>query len=376
MKTLEEVANYALTVLEEHPERDMNKARKKALLGEPREYPVLTLNHINNPSDTFVPQDEIEFLKCEITNSDEENLAFELLGKLEPLKLLNPVALDYNMGKGPGTLVTCFGIPLDPYAHNSPTCTISIEEFLAMPFPNLPQSGMIPEILAKIDIIKNSTPDALKIGIPDTQGPFNLAHTIIGEEILMEAYLNPGRFHQVMDKITDFWIQAILLFKEAVGPERETVWDSVIRLRECSVNLISPDMYKEFVLPYDMRGFEVFGKIGIHPCSGTHVFHATLENIPRIEYTEAGHCEGLVAETIKVDQAIKALHGSDILLIIGQELPIGSEMEFIKSDLNLYRQTNKLLFYYTGTHWSKKDRKRIREMHLALDNYWKETLAT
>jgi hypothetical protein len=368
--SLEAMLNYVQRQLAEHPERDFNKARKAALAGENRDFPVIYIGHLGDPADTFIPHGELEIPETAISDPQEDLLAKELLGKLGPLKMLNPVSLDFGLGQGTGTLVACFGIPLNPETMNSPAYTKSIGEIISQPLPDPKESGMMREMLEKINLIKGLTPDTFKISRPDTQGPFNIAHSLVGEEALIEAYLDPNRFHQLMEKVTDFWIQSVLLLKEAIGKERETVCDRHVRIAECSVNLVSPEMYKEFILPYDLKIAEVFGAPGIHTCSGSHVFHATLDNIPGIVYTEAGFIASAVAGYTDVDEAMAALHGKPVLLNIGQELPEGKELETVLADLGRYSENKRLLFNYTGMHWRKKDRQLIRDIHCAADEFW------
>lgn len=371
--SLEAVTNYVQQQLVEHPERDFNKAMAAALTGEKREFPVMSVGHLGDPSDTFIPIGELEIPEASIPNPQKNALAKELLEKLEPLKMLNPVSLDFSLGQGPGTLVACFGIPLNPDTMNCPAYTKSIDEVLSEPLPDPKTSEMMREMMEKINIIRELTPDTFKIALPDTQGPFNITHSLIGEEALIEAYLDPSRFHQLMNKITDFWIQAVRVLKEAIGKERETVLaQGAIHIAECSVNLVSPEMYKEFILPYDLKIAEAFGAPGIHTCSGPHVFYATLENIPRMIYTEAGYISCAVAGHTKVDEAMVALRGKPVMLNIGQELPEGKELATIMTDLSRYSESKRLLFAYTGMHWRKKDRPMIRDIHSAADEFWME----
>ncbi len=371
--SLEAVINYVQQQLAEHPERDLNKARSAALAGEQREFPVIYIGHLGDPSDTFIPQGELEIPEAAIADQRENALAKELLGKLEPLKMLNPVSLDFSLGKGPGTLVTCFGIPLNPETVDCPAYTISIDDVMSQALPDPKTSGLMPAMLEKINTIKALTPDSFKIALPDTQGPFNIAHALVGEEALIEAYLDPDRFHQLMAKITDFWIQAVMVLKNAIGKEREAVLaQAAVHIAECSVNLVSPEMYKEFLLPCDLKIAEVFGAPGIHTCSGPHVFYATLENIPGMVYTEAGYISSTAAGYTKVDDAMAALRGKQIMLNIGQELQEGRELETVLTDLERYSETKRLLFSYTGMHWRKKDRPLIRDIHCAADEFWQE----
>jgi hypothetical protein len=372
--SLEAVINYVQQKLAEHTERDSNKALELALAGEKREFPVISIGHLGDPADTFIPQGELKIPEAAISNPQENALAKELLGKLEPLKMLNPISLDFSLGKGPGTLVACFGIPLNPDTMNCPAHTKSIGEVLSQPMPDPKKSGLMQEMLKKISIIKELTPDTLKIALPDTQGPFNIAHSLVGEEALVEAYLDPKRFHQLIDKVTDFWIKTVMALKDAIGEERKTVSDRMVNIAECSVNLISPEMYKEFILPYDLKIAEVFGAPGIHTCSGSHVFYATLENIPGMVYTEAGYIACAVAGHTKVDEAMAALRDKPVLLRIGQELPEGKELDTVLTDLLRYSETKRLLFSYTGMHWRKKDRPLIRDIHNTADEFWKESV--
>ena len=250
---------------------------------------------------------------------------------------------------------------------------ISIDDVMSQALPDPKSSGLMPAMLEKINTIKALTPDSFKIALPDTQGPFNIAHALVGEEALIEAYLDPDRFHQLMAKITDFWIQAVMVLKDAIGKEREAVLArAAVHIAECSVNLVSPEMYKEFLLPCDLKIAEVFGAPGIHTCSGPHVFYATLENIPGMVYTEAGYIASTAAGYTKVDDAMAALRGKQIMLNIGQELPEGRELETVLTDLERYSETKRLLFSYTGMHWRKKDRPLIRDIHCAADEFWQE----
>lgn len=371
IETLDAVLNYVQQQLAEHPERDLNKAWRAALAGENREFPVVYIGHLADPSDTFIPQGELEIPEAAISDPQKNALAVELLGKLEPLKMLNPISLDFDLGQGPGTLVGCFGIPLNPETMNCPAYTKSIDEVLSQPLPDPKTSGMMQEMLEKISIIKGLTPDIFKIELPDTQGPFNIAHSLVGEEALIEAYLDPNRFHQLMAKVTDFWIQTVMILKGAIGKEREAVKDRTMNIAECSVNLVSPEIYKEFILPCDLKIAKAFGAPGIHTCSGPHVFYATLENIPGMVYTEAGYISSAVAGYTRVDDAMAALLGKPVLLNIGQELPEGKELETVLTDLARYSETKRLMFSYTGMHWRKKNRPLIREIHSAADEFWR-----
>ena len=62
----------------------------------------------------------------------------------------------------------------------------NIDELISEGIPDVERSGLIPEIKEKIDIILSYTPKWIKIGFPDMQGPFNIAHMCIGDDALKE----------------------------------------------------------------------------------------------------------------------------------------------------------------------------------------------
>jgi len=372
VKTLPEAVALFEQTLAAHPHRDALAAEAAALDGRRRELPAISIFHLVDPSDTTVAPPEPDLAAVEVGLGVEGDLARRVVGLLEPLKMLNPVRAALAVDEGPGTLVPSFGIPLNREASNSPAFTIGLDEALAADGPDPAASGLLGELAKRIGQIRSRLPETIKIAMPDLQGPYNLAHAIVGEDAMIGPLTEPEKFHALMDRITDFWIAVRRNLLEWIGPQRLRPLDRAARITECSVNLISAEMYCEHVLPYDRRIAEAFGAVAIHPCSGPHVFHATLENLPHVVATEAGWIAKSAAGAIRPDEALAAIGDRPILLQIGQELPAGQEYDFIRRDLERCRQSPRLLFGYTGMHWRRKDRPHIRELHQRLDAWWAE----
>jgi uroporphyrinogen-III decarboxylase len=250
-----------------------------------------------------------------------------------------------------------------------------MDEVIAQGMPDPELSGLLPTMKKKIDQIKSLTPSEFKIALPDRQGPFNLAHLILGNEVFTAPYTDPEQFHACLQIITDFWIHVRRSFIKWIGPDRmiQWFWSNNI-VCECSCNLISPKMYKEHVLPYDLQIAEELRTIAIHPCSGPHVFRETLQHIPGILYTEAGSIEKTAAGAISVEEALQEIGERPIVLGIGQEPPLGSEYESIRAHLDLYPAHPQMSFNYTIMHMRRKDRPQIREIHYRLDDYWESNI--
>lgn len=369
--SLKEAIRYFEESLAAHPERDAFVAEEAVIEGKRRRYPLIILNHLARPDDKGVPVDEFDLPEIGVPQSPEGNLAGEIIAKLEPLKLMNPLRACFELGQGPGTLATCFGIPINREAENTSAYTKTLNEILAEPIPDPEDSGLLPEIRKRIEFIKDNTPEWFKISRPDTQGPYNIAHILIGEEALTAPYTAPEKFRTLMERITDFWIEVIKNLNEWIGKERFAPMSRLTRICECAVNLISAQMYKEHILPQDIRIAQTFGSVDVHTCSGPHVFHVTLENIPNIAATEAGFIEHATKGYTPVEEAVSAIGTRPIILRIGQELLPGGEFAVIKEDLDRYEHNPRILFSYTGMSWLKKDRPAIRELHQKVDDYWR-----
>jgi hypothetical protein len=205
------------------------------------------------------------------------------------------------------------------------------------------------------------------------QGPFNIAHMLLGNDVFVTPLAEPEKFDQLMTIITDHFLAVDANLRRWIGETRFPTFPTYTgRITECSVNMISAKMYRERVLPHDIRIATVNGHAAIHPCSGPHVFRATISGVPNVVYSEAGYIAKAYAGSISVDDAIKEIGDRPIILGVGEEVPEGHEEEFMRADLDRCRTYPRLLFGFTGMHWRSKDREQIKQMHLRLDDYWRD----
>ena len=371
--SLDQAIEHVQTEFAKFPERNGLEARLAAHTGRRRRWPALSLEHVAVPGDTADVPRAYECPTVDMPDTPQGRLARNMVSLLTPLDMLNSISPMLGLGKGTGTLVAAFGIPLNPELDNTPAFTRTIEEVLAEPPPDPLRAGIMPEMLERIDFIKAHLPPFFKISLPGMQGPYNLAHAIVGEEALVGPALTPERFRDLMERITTYWIACYHLLLDRIGPDYQVLYQRSPHITECSVNLVSPEVYREHILPHDLRIVKEFGPPTIHTCSGPHVFRATLEHLPLIE-TECGRIPCAVAGYTEVDEAFAAVRGKPILLNIGQEAPADFEaaFEMIRKDLDLYAEHPRLTFGYVGMDWRWKDRPAIRALHRRLDAYWEE----
>lgn len=375
--SLSEALAYFKLMMEAHPERNALTATLTAMEGKRRKYPCFYLGYQTSPEDKTVGTDDLVLPEVKTPDNPEGNMAREIVKLLNPLKMCNPVSPCLGLGRGTGTLAASFGIPLDPALGNAPSHTLTFDEILALPEINPETSGLMPEMRNRIEFIRSSLSpeDGIYIAEPDMQGPFNIAHAVAGEEILTGPHIDPEKFHAVMAKVTELWIQSLKSLRKWIGPNWfSPVQKRVVRIAECSVNLVSPETYREFILPYDLKIAHEFKlPLLIHTCSGAHVFHATLDNLPNVLFTEAGYIRNAVRGWTPVDEALEAIGERPIVLNIGQEIWDRDDVESVlRRDLDLYDKHPRLLFGHTVMGCKAEDKQKIREIHKRLDSYWAE----
>jgi hypothetical protein len=137
------------------------------------------------------------------------------------------------------------------------------------------------------DVLKKFPPldRAIDIYHPDLQGPYDVAHLLMGPEIFLAGYDEPELVEQLVDVVTQTYRWFIEAWARRVGfddgaDELTTHWGFYIRgkvmLRNDTTILLRPEHYERFVRPYDERLLTAFGG-AIHFCGkADQLFDAML----------------------------------------------------------------------------------------------------
>ncbi len=113
---------------------------------------------------------------------------------------------------------------------------------------------------------------------PDLQGPLDICEVIWGSRLLLDFYENPDLVRDFLNLCTQTYI-AFMKKWQTIVPPRKTYnshWGllhkGVIFLRDDSSVNISPDMFREFVLPLNQLLLDTLGNGAIHFCGkGDHL---------------------------------------------------------------------------------------------------------
>ena len=220
LRTLKEAILHFEEMMASHPERDYLVAEEAAWSGQPTRYlSAMGIRYRIDPLDTTPADMFMELPPTQFPDDEEGRLAHRIVQALEPLDMINPVhrAVGLEGAGTPADLIPSFGTPKCDDG-GAPAYTLPLVEMLKRPAPDPETAGLMPTFRKSAAFIRDHTPPSLKINMPDMQGPYNLAHALIGDDAFTAPYTDPGDFHKFMDRITDFWIAANDLLMAWIGP--------------------------------------------------------------------------------------------------------------------------------------------------------------
>jgi len=153
----------------------------------------------------------------------------------------------------------------------------SVEKIKKLKPFDLENNAVVGHVLEQMEIIEKNW--GLIDGYINYQGVVNNAFKIRGTDIFYDMVEDPGLVHFLFEHITDTMINLAHLLQRR---QRESNFhiDS-LSTSNCVINMISPEYYEEFVLPYDIRLSKAFDVFGMHSCNW--VLDPYIEGFKQIE---------------------------------------------------------------------------------------------
>ncbi|MFC2115863.1 uroporphyrinogen decarboxylase family protein [Bacteroidota bacterium] len=195
---------------------------------------------------------------------------------------------------GACTVAGIYGIPIVFSDHNWPTTVheyLSKEKIKDLKFPDLDENEFFQDLMRQLDWIENS--EGRIIGFINWQGMINNAQRLMGNQIFTEMFMQPDLVMHLMDCICTTMIDAA---KRVCSRQEDSgVKYDFFTISNCLVNMISPEQYREFILPFDVRIAEAFEMIGIHNCAwNADPYLEEYTKVPVVKYMDMGEDSDLV----------------------------------------------------------------------------------
>lgn len=211
----------------------------------------------------------------------------------------------------------------------------SIEEIKA---PDLDKNEVWERTQRQIDYLKSN------YGHVETyvnlMGIQNIAMDLMGQELLLAYYTAPDEAEELLGEITKLSIEVGKRFKALSGDISGGV-TSIVRktmpevylTSNCSVEMISNELYEKFLLKHDKRLADVFGSFGVHHCGGSmeHVVEG-YSKIKGLKFAEVGAFSDMKAVRAKLPGVFLNARYSPVRLLDASDSEIHEEVSALILD--------------------------------------------
>ena len=137
----------------------------------------------------------------------------------------------------------------------------------------------------------------VRIGCPDAQGPFNTAVNIAGVNVYYLVNDNPDLVHHLMRFSTDLYLAVIRQHKQHMAEPMEVGYSFSYKIRgggrmsDDSAVMMSGDMYREFVKPYNAEACQTTKGALLHFCGRGDQFFEHMTDTSGVTAIQFGNPE-------------------------------------------------------------------------------------
>jgi len=194
----------------------------------------------------------------------------ELNGRFPSLRLGgdNPDEMPATLDgiHGALTVAMLFGIPARYFPDNWPAAKhqfLTREQIAALEVPHLPEAPVFAQVIEQMDKIEQGF--GRIAGYINWQGVLNNAFRIRGPEIFADLLTDPGLACHLFEVIGRTMISGMQYVYERQRRSGFIVQHATVS--NCVVNMVSPQLYREFLFPYDKMIADSFTHFGVHNCA-------------------------------------------------------------------------------------------------------------
>jgi hypothetical protein len=203
---------------------------------------------------------------------------------------------------GTGILLACLGLEQETFPDKMPWLheRLSKEQISKLCPDDIKERGSFARGMEMMRYFKEVMDNFLPVYVMDTQGPFDLAHLMMGDDIFLELYDDPPFVHHLMGICLELGIRAHRWMKDVIGEPLTSLHhgsaiysDSFgIRICEDTTLLLGEDHIREFAIPYSQKLAREFGGAWIHYCGYNGALTDTILEQPEYKGLNLGHSPG------------------------------------------------------------------------------------
>jgi hypothetical protein len=163
--------------------------------------------------------------------------------------------------------------------------SLSLAELANLKLDDPLNAPIVADLVRQMDIIERASGKVH--GYLSWQGVLNNAFNICGQDIFTAMVETPELAHRFFALITDAMIALAKCVQER--QRQSGFYIDQLDVSNCVMNLISPRMYREFILPHDKKIAEQFEYFGVHTCNwNVNPYLPVLRELPKMGYLDMG----------------------------------------------------------------------------------------
>jgi hypothetical protein len=181
-----------------------------------------------------------------------------------------------------------FGHSIEYFADKWPVATgelLTDEAAAALAVPNVENHPCFHAIARQVEAARKLTGEAR--GFLNWQGVLNTAFKLRGEQIFVDILADPPLANHILQTVAATMIRGVKALYQ-VQKELGTEYDFA-SVTNCTVNMISGEHYRDFVLPQDLSIRRAFGAFAVHNCAWNATPYLEAQSsIPGLGYIDMG----------------------------------------------------------------------------------------
>ena len=189
---------------------------------------------------------------------------------------------------GASAIAAIYGVPIRYDDEQWPTSEhryFTDDEVDNLTPPDLDQNAFFQKLTEQLDWIGENEGEIY--GFMNWQGILNNAQRLRGQEIFMDLFIAPERAKHLFDCVCTTMIEAAKRLHQK--QEKYGAVLSFFTVSNCLVNMVDPELYEEFLLPFDQKIADSFDAIGIHNCAwSASPYLDHYAKIPKLAYIDMG----------------------------------------------------------------------------------------
>ena len=203
---------------------------------------------------------------------------------------------------GTGITLACLGLEQKSFPDKMPWLTehLTKEQIIKLSPDDIQMRGTFARGLEMMHYFKEIMGDSIPVYVMDTQGPFDLAHLMLGDELFIQLYDDPPFVHHLMNLCLELDIKTHRWMKETIDEPLPSMHhgsslysDSFgIRICEDTTVMLGPDHIEEFAVAYSRKLAREFGGAWVHYCGYHEPLTDSILSSPEFKVLNFGHIPG------------------------------------------------------------------------------------